>query len=462
MYNGESKRLSRGGIPLEEILKMLEKREYKKLRNTLENMQPADIAELVENVSKDISDKSALLIFRVLPKDLAVDVFSFIDPYEQAKLSGQINIEELEELVNELNFDDKIDFLEELPAQLVKRILKNFHEQERKLINQFLNYPESSAGSIMTIEFIDLKKEMTAKEAIDHIRKTGHVKETIYTCYVIDHSRKLEGIVSLKDIILADEDKKIKDLMEEDILSITTMDDQEEVAEKFKKYDLLSAPVVDLENRLVGIITVDDIIDVIEEENTEDFHKMAAMQPAEQNYMNSSVLSLTRQRLPWLMILMISATLTGAIIEGFESILSQVAALMVFVPMLMGTGGNAGSQSSTLIIRSMALGEIEPKDIIRVIWRELRVSLIVGISLAILNFLRIMIFGSYPPAIALTVSLTIFVTIILAEVIGSALPILAKMLKLDPAIMASPMLTTILDALILLTYFAVSKTILHL
>lgn len=447
---------------MQEILEMLEKREYKKLRAILEDTQPADIAELIEDVSDDVSDKHALLIFRLLPKNLAIEVFSTMDPYEQAKLSGQININELEKLINELNFDDKIDFLEEIPAQLVKRILKNFHEQERKLINQFLNYPEFSAGSLMTIEFIDLKKEMTTKEAIDHIRKTGHVKETIYTCYVIDHSRKLEGIISLKDIILADENQKIKDLMEEDILSITTTDDQEEVAEKFKKYDLLSAPVVDLENRLVGIITVDDIIDVIEEENTEDFHKMAALQPAERDYMNSSVLSLTRQRLPWLMVLMISATLTGAIIEGFESVLSKVAALMVFVPMLTGTGGNAGSQSSTLIIRSMALGEIESKDIIKVIWKELRVSIIVGISLGVLNFLRIMVFESYSPTIALTVSITIFVAIMLAEVIGGSLPILAKMLKLDPAIMASPMLTTILDALILLTYFAISKTILHL
>lgn len=443
---------------MHEILEMIENKEYKRLREELETKQPADIAEILQ----DLSDKNFLLVFRLLPKNMAVDVFSFMDSNYQAKLSEFININELRELVNELNFDDKIDFLEEIPAQLVKRILKNSHEQERKLINQFLNYPEYSAGSLMTIEFIDLKKEMTAKDAINHIRKTGFEKETIYTCYVIDASRKLEGIISLKDIILAKEDKKIKDLMEKDFISITTTEDQEEVAEIFKKYDLLAVPVVDLENRLVGIITVDDIIDVIEEENTEDFHKMAALQPAEKEYMDSSISTLTKQRLPWLMVLMISATFTGAIIENFESVLSKVAALSVFMPMLMGTGGNAGSQSSTLIIRSMALGDVKPRNILKVIWKEFRVSLVVGISLAILNFLRILFFESYEISIALTVSLTMFFTVILAEVIGGTLPILAKALRLDPAIMASPMLSTILDALVLFTYFSISKVILNL
>ena len=443
---------------MHEILEMIENKEYKRLHKELQTKQPADIAEILQ----DLSDKNFLLVFRLLPKDMAVDVFSLMDSNYQAKLSEFININELRELVDELNFDDKIDFLEEIPAQLVKRILKNSHEQERNLINQFLNYPEYSAGSLMTIEFIDLKKEMTAKDAIDHIRKTGFEKETIYTCYVIDASRKLEGIISLKDIILSKEDKKIEDLMEKDFISITTTEDQEEVAEIFKKYDLLAVPVVDLENRLVGIITVDDIIDVIEEENTEDFHKMAALQPAEKEYMDSSIFTLTKQRLPWLMVLMISATFTGAIIESFESVLSKVAALSVFMPMLMGTGGNAGSQSSTLIIRSMALGDVKPGNILKVIWKEFRVSLIVGISLAILNFLRILFFENYEISIAFTVSLTIFFTVILAEVIGGTLPILAKVLRLDPAIMASPMLSTILDALVLFTYFSISKAILNL
>mgnify|MGYP000053935164 FL=1 len=443
---------------MHEILEMIENKEYKRLHKELQTKQPADIAEILQ----DLSDKNFLLVFRLLPKDMAVDVFSLMDSNYQAKLSEFININELRELVDELNFDDKIDFLEEIPAQLVKRILKNSHEQERNLINQFLNYPEYSAGSLMTIEFIDLKKEMTAKDAIDHIRKTGFEKETIYTCYVINASRKLEGIISLKDIILSKEDKKIEDLMEKDFISITTTEDQEEVAEIFKKYDLLAIPVVDLENRLVGIITVDDIIDVIEEENTEDFHKMAALQPAEKEYMDSSIFTLTKQRLPWLMVLMISATFTGAIIESFESVLSKVAALSVFMPMLMGTGGNAGSQSSTLIIRSMALGDVKPGNILKVIWKEFRVSLIVGISLAILNFLRILFFENYKISIAFTVSLTIFFTVILAEVIGGTLPILAKVLRLDPAIMASPMLSTILDALVLFTYFSISKMILNL
>ncbi|SJZ55661.1 magnesium transporter [Garciella nitratireducens] len=443
---------------MHQILEMIENKEYKKLHQKLQTMKPADIAEILHN----LSDKNFLLVFRLLPKDFAIEVFSSMDSNEQAKLSKLINIDELRELVKELNFDDKIDFLEEIPAQLVKRILQNCQEQERTLINQFLNYPEYSAGSLMTIEFVDLKKEMTVKEAIDHIRKTGFKKETIYTCYVIDAFRKLEGIISLKDIILADKNKKIKDLMEKDFISITTTEDQEEIAEIFKKYDLLAVPVVDLENRLVGIITVDDIIDVIEEENTEDFHKMAALQPTEKEYINSEVFSLVKQRLPWLAILMISATFTGSIIEKFESVLSKVTALTVFMPMLMGTGGNAGSQSSTLVIRSIALGEVECEDILKILWKEFRVSLLVGVSLAIVNFARIFFIENYSILIALAVSITLFITIILAEMIGGALPILAKLLRLDPAIMASPVLTTILDTLVLVTYFSISKIILNI
>ncbi|WP_213818192.1 magnesium transporter [Garciella nitratireducens] len=443
---------------MHQILEMIENKEYKKLHQKLQTMKPADIAEILHN----LSDKNFLLVFRLLPKDFAIEVFSSMDSNEQAKLSKLINIDELRELVKELNFDDKIDFLEEIPAQLVKRILQNCQEQERTLINQFLNYPEYSAGSLMTIEFVDLKKEMTVKEAIDHIRKTGFKKETIYTCYVIDAFRKLEGIISLKDIILADKNKKIKDLMEKDFISITTTEDQEEIAEIFKKYDLLAVPVVDLENRLVGIITVDDIIDVIEEENTEDFHKMAALQPTEKEYINSEIFSLVKQRLPWLAILMISATFTGSIIEKFESVLSKVTALTVFMPMLMGTGGNAGSQSSTLVIRSIALGEVECEDILKILWKEFRVSLLVGVSLAIVNFARIFFIENYSILIALAVSITLFITIILAEMIGGALPILAKLLRLDPAIMASPVLTTILDTLVLVTYFSISKIILNI
>lgn len=444
---------------MQEILEMLENREFKKLRMKIENKKPADIAELIE---EELSEKNGLLLFRLLPKDLAVDVFSLIKPFYQAKLSSLIKINELRELINELNFDDKIDFLEEIPANLVKKILQQSHDSERKLINQFLNYPEYSAGSLMTIEYIDLKKEMTAGSAIEHIRKIGYKKETIYTCYVINNYRKLEGIVSLKDIILADESELIGDLMEEDFLSIITTEDQEEVAELFKKYDLLVLPIVDLEQRLVGIITVDDIIDVIEEENTEDFHRMAALQPTEVSYMDSSVYSLAKQRLPWLMILMISATLTGNIIHSYENTLSQVAALMVFIPMLMDTGGNAGSQSSTLIIRGMALAEVDTKDILKIVWKELGISLLVGFSLSAVNFLRVFYFEKYSFEIALTVSITLLVTIVLAKIIGSALPIIAKTLRLDPAIMAGPIITTILDSLVLITYFGVASSILHL
>ncbi|MCR1899996.1 magnesium transporter [Irregularibacter muris] len=443
---------------MKEILDRIENKNFKSLQKYLIEQQPADIAEYM----KELSDKNSLLVFRLLPKDLATEVFSFMDVYYQTRFSELIKIDELREIVDDLYFDDKIAFLEELPANLVKKILQNTHEQERRLINQFLNYPEFSAGSLMTIEFVDLKKQMTVATAIKHIRETGYDKETIYTCYVIDKFRKLEGVISLRDILVADEDEKISELMETEFISIHTKEDQEEVAEIFKKYDFLALPVVDSENRLVGIITVDDIVDVIEEENTEDFHKMAALQPTEEEYLDSSILSLARKRIPWLLILMISATFTGAIMDGYEALLQQIVALMVFVPMLMGTGGNAGSQSSTLVVRGMALGEITPSDIFKVVWKEIRVSLIVGSTLALLNFLRIYYIEKYPFNISLTVSLTLIITVILAKVIGSTLPIGAKALKMDPAVMASPLITTILDALVLITYFTVAGSILHL
>ncbi|MFZ7120061.1 MAG: magnesium transporter [Eubacteriaceae bacterium] len=434
---------------MERILLLIDEKKFNELRNYLKTLHPLDIAESME----ELHNKYSLLIFRLLPKDLAVEVFSHMDTSYQAKFSELIKEDELRELVNELNFDDKIDYLEEIPAVLVKKILKNTPEGERKLINQFFNYPEYSAGSLMTIEFIDFKKQISVKNSIDRIRKIGYDKETIYTCYVTNNSRKLEGIISLKELILADESTVIEDIMHSDFISVTTTTDQEYVVEMFQKYDLLAMPVVDLENRLVGIITVDDIIDVIEEEVTEDFHLMAGMQATEDNYLNSSVISLVKKRFPWLAILMVSAALTRSIMESYQSLIASVALLSASIPMLMGTSGNAGSQVSTLMVRSIALGDVEFRDIFKVLWKELRVSLIIGFGLAILNFISMYYISSYELELSLIVSATLVTTITLAKLVGSSLPILAKKLGLDPAIMANPMISTILDALVLITYF---------
>ncbi len=355
-----------------------------------------------------------------------------------------------------------IDIIEEMPANVVKKILKNTKEEERLLINQFLNYPENSAGSLMTIEYVDLKKEMTVKEAIDHIKETGVDKETIYTCYVTDKNRKLEGLVSLRKLVISDDDKTVDEIMERDIIYVNTHDDQEEIAYLFKKYDLMAIPVVDKEGRLTGIITIDDIVDVIEQENTEDFQKMAAMSPSEQEYLETSTLSLAKHRITWLLILMISATFTGSIIRKFEEVLQSVVILAAYIPMLMDTGGNAGAQASTLIIRGMALGEIEIKDILKVIWKELRVSTIVGVILSLVNFMRIYFIDKVSLKVAITVCSTLFFTVVLAKIVGAILPIGARKLKLDPAIMASPLITTIVDAVALILYFSMASWILGL
>ncbi|MFZ7130802.1 MAG: magnesium transporter [Eubacteriales bacterium] len=436
---------------MEMIVLLIDEKRFTELKDYLITMHPPDIAEVMEK----LNSKYSLLVFRLLPKDLAVDVFSHMESSYQARFSELIREEELREIVNDLYFDDKIDYLEEIPAVLVKKILQNTPESERKLINQFLNYPEYSAGSIMTIEFIDLKKQMTVKNSIERIRKIGYDKETIYTCYVTDHSRKLEGIISLKELILANEDVQIKEIMHEDFISVTTTTDQEYVAEMFQKYDLLAMPVVDLENRLVGIITVDDIIDVIEEEVTEDFHLMAGMQATEEPYLETSVIHLVRKRFPWLAVLMISAALTRSIMENYQTILDKIAILSVNIPMLMGTSGNAGSQASTLMVRSIALGDVQFSDILKVFWKELRVSLLIGLGLSVLNFISMYFIGKYPLIYTSIVSITLVVTIALAKIIGTMLPILAKKIGLDPAIMANPMISTILDALVLITYFTI-------
>ncbi len=440
-------------MDFERIKALLADKNFSLLQEELINMQAADVAEFLE----DLEVKIALLVFRLLHKEMATDVFSYLSHDRQSELLMLVNEKEFTEIIDDLYFDDKIDLLEEMPAYVVKKILRNASETERRLINQFLNYPDNSAGSLMTIEFVDLKKEMLVKDALDRIRRIALDKETIYTCYAINAHRVLEGIVSLKDLVLAPLDKKVADVMQKEVIFVNTYDDQEYIADIVKKYDLLSVPVVDNEQRLVGIITIDDIVDVIEEENTEDFHRMAALEPMEEEYLSASIFGLARKRIVWMMVLMLSATLTSFIIQKYNVALSAVISLAAYIPMLTGTGGNAGAQASTLSIRSIALGEVGFKDIFKVIWTEMRVSFLVGITLAIINFLRILFLE---PAlqdntfsIAITVSATMLITVMIAKMIGGTLPILAKQLKLDPAIMATPVISTIVDALTLLVYF---------
>jgi magnesium transporter len=436
-------------MDFDKVNKLLLEKNYPALKIELENIQAADIAEFLEG----LEEKQALLLFRLLSKETAVQVFSYLSVEKQVELCSIVNEKELSDILKDLYFDDKIDLLEEMPANVVKKILRNTSEVERKLINQFLMYPEYSAGSLMTIEFVDLKKEMLVKDALERIRKTALDKETIYTCYVMDEERHLEGIVSLKDLVLSPPDKKVGEIMYADPISVNTHDDQEYIADIFKKYDLLAVPVIDNEHRLVGIITVDDIVDVIEEETTEDFHRMAAVQPIEGEYLDIGVLTLARKRLPWLLVLMVSATFAGYIIRNFEEALKSVIVLAAFIPMLMDTGGNAGAQASTLVIRSIVLGEIEFKDTLKVIWKEIRISLVLGIILASVNFLRLVFLEHQAIPVSLTVSITLLLTVIIAKVIGGSLPLFAKKLKLDPAIMASPLITTIVDTVTLAIYF---------
>ncbi|NLJ91231.1 MAG: magnesium transporter, partial [Clostridiales bacterium] len=401
-----------------------------------------------------------LIVFRILPKDLASDIFTHMTSELQKYVIDSITDTEAISIIESLFMDDAIDFLEEMPSNVVKRILKNTDAKTRVVINQFLNYPEDSAGSIMTIEYVDLKKEMTVKEALAYIKQNGIDKETIENCYVINNNRILEGVISLRKIVLSDESTVIKDIMETDVISINTHDDQEYVASLFKDYNYNVMPVVDNERRLVGIITVDDVIDVIDQEVTEDLQKMAAMQPSEKEYLKTNNWTLARHRIPWLLILMISATFTGGIITKYQDALESVMILAAFIPMLMDTGGNSGSQSSTLVIRGLALGEIMPRDIFKVLWKELCISGIVGVILAFANLLRLYYIERTGILIALTVSISLFVTVVLSKVVGGLLPIVAKKFKADPAIMAGPLITTIVDAVTLTIYFTIASWLL--
>ncbi|MBB2183303.1 magnesium transporter [Lachnospiraceae bacterium MD1] len=438
------------------ILNLIEQGKYADVREKIVHMNVVDIAQLFE----ELDHQKLIIVFRILPKEIASGVFSYIPNELQKFIIEYITDKEIKNILDELFFDDTIDFLEEMPSNIVKKVIKNTDEETRKLINQFLNYPEDSAGSIMTIEFVDLKKEMSVRQAIQHIKETGVDKETINTCYVIDNKRKLEGVISIRKLILSEDSIILKDIMERDVVYINTYDDQEKIASLFKKYDFLSMPVVDQECRLVGIVTIDDIIDIIDQENTEDFQKMAAIQPSEKEYLKTSSLVLAKHRIIWLLILMISATITGRIIRKYDNVLQSVLVLTSFIPMLMDTGGNAGSQSSALIIRGLALGDINLKDVLKVLWKEIKVGFLVGLVLSSVNFIRLFCFEKTELLISVTVTITLFFTVLFAKVVGGILPIMAKKLRIDPAIMASPLITTIVDAVVLIIYFSIATWLL--
>lgn len=446
----------------ETIRVLLEERKFNTLRDILTTMKPYDIAAIFE----ELQDEKTPILFRILPKELAAETFVEMDDETQEFLIHGLSDSELKEVVDELFVDDAVDLIEEMPANVVKRILRQADKDMRKQINELLKYPEDSAGSIMTTEFIILRPDMTAEMAIKRIRRTGVDKETIYTCYVTDNNGRLIGISTVKDLLLADDDDLVKDLMEENVISVNTLDDQEQVAQMFSNYNFLALPVVDNENRLVGIVTIDDAIDVIQEEATEDIEKMAAVLPSDKPYMKTSVWGIYRKRIPWLLVLMLSATFTSAIISSFEGALASVIVLSSFIPMITGSGGNAGSQASVSVIRALSLGEIEFKSMFRVLWKELRVSILCGATLAAANFVKLIIFdlNGNPNAfiIALVVSLTLLGTIMMAKLVGSSLPLLASKIGFDPAVMANPLISTVCDSLSLLIYFGIATSILNI
>ena len=446
------------------LLKMLEEKKYATLRDILVTMNPSDVAGLFDG----LEDKQIPLMYRLLPKELAAETFVEMEPEAQELLIRGFSDNELKEVLDELYVDDAADLVEEMPANVVKRILKQADPEMRSSINQILRYPEYSAGSIMTTEYVSLRPHMTVEEAILRIRRQGVDKETIYTCYVTAKDRRLLGLVTVKDLLLADDDEtEIEEIMLTNLISVTTKTDQEEVARMFSKYNFLALPVVDGENRMVGIVTFDDAMDVMEEEATEDMELMSGMTPSEKPYLRSSAFELFKNRIPWLMLMMVSATFTGLIITSFEGALAAQVALTAFIPMLMGTGGNSGSQSSVTVIRALSLGELKSQDVLLVLWKELRTAIMCGIALAMVCFAKIwlvdhLLFGNNDITLMvdLVVCLALAVTVVVAKIVGCLLPIGAKALKLDPAVMASPFISTIVDALSLLVYFLFAKMVL--
>lgn len=449
----------------DELQRLLDERNMKQLKASLEEMNEFDVAEFLT----ELDDSRMPMVFRLLSKETAAEVFANFDVPEQKLIINSITDSELSAIVEELYLDDAVDMMEELPANVVKRVMRTATPETRNLINQYLRYPENSAGSIMTAEFIDLKKNMSVRDSIARIRRIGEDTETIYICFVTAADRTLEGIVSVKDLLLNGDDTVIEDIMDRNVIFAVTTDDQETVSEKFSDYDLMALPVVDKENRLVGIITVDDVIDVMEQEATEDFNIMAGILPSDKPYMRTGTLEIWKNRIPWLLFLMLSATFTSMILTSFEDALAVQAALVAFIPMLMGTGGNSGAQASTAVIRSLSLGDTEPSDCLKVMWKELRVSALCGITLGAVNFVKMllvdgMLLGNdgVTVLVAMVVSLSIVFIVVFAKVVGSSLPLLAEKLGLDPAVMANPLISTVTDAVSLLIYLYIAKLFLHI
>lgn len=442
----------------EQLDELLDSRQFRLLRETMSEMNEVDIAEFIE----DLDAERKVLVYRMLPKELAADVFSFLEVEDQEHIINSITDYELGKIVEDLYVDDAVDMLEELPAIVVKRVLQNATPETRALINQFLQYPENSAGSIMTAEYIGLKRNMTVEQAFAYIRENGVDKETIYTCFVTDSKRCLQGVVTVKDLLMNPYGTMIKDIMDENVICAVTTEDQEKIVDTFNKYDLLCLPVVDHEDRLVGIVTVDDVVEVMEQEATEDFEKMAAMMPSEKPYLKMGAFELAKNRIPWLVVLLFISLITGTILTHYQNAWSVMPLLICFVPMLMDTGGNCGDQSSTLTIRGMAVGDIELNDILRIVWKELRVGFLCGIVLAAVSFVWMLI--RYPGQLMLNLAivLTLILTVVLSKIIGCVLPMLAKRLRMDPAMMAAPLITTIVDACSLLIYFRIACSLLEL
>ena len=448
---------------IEEIIELIEEKKYSRLRSILLENNAVDIAEMIENVNDRLGLDKAILTFRMLPKDVSVEVFAYLPEEDQVEVINGITQREIDHIIEELAFDDMIDLLEELPANLVDKILLNTTKEERKLINTFLNYPENSAGSLMTIDYIDFKADMTVRECLAHIKEVGLDSETVYTCYVMDRDRMLLGVVSLRALVMADGDEIVSDIMHDDPLSINVLTDQEEVSNIFKRYGILALPVVDKEGRLVGIITVDDIFDVIDDEVTEDFQRMAGVTgDSDEDYLDMSVFKHARNRLPWLFILMISYIFTGNIIANVENLVAAIPALVIYMPMVMGTGGNSGSQSATLVIRGLATEDIEVKDFLRVLWKEFRTSIIVGVVLSLLNMARVVFLDKRGFLVALTVSASMCLVVMVAKMVGSMLPIIAKRVGIDPALMAGPLVSSLTDMISLAIYFQMATLILNL
>jgi len=447
----------------DELEKLLDERNMKQLKSHLEEMNEFDVAEFLS----ELDSNRMPMVFRLLSKETAAEVFANFDTPEQELIINSITDSELSAIIEELYLDDAVDMMEELPANVVRRVMRTATPETRNLINQYLRYPENSAGSIMTSEFVDLKKNMTVKDSIARIRRIGEDKETIYICFVMSSDRKLEGVVSVKDLLLNTDETIIEDIMDTNVIFAVTADDQETVSEKFSDYDLMALPVVDKENRLVGIITVDDVIDVMEQETTEDFEIMAGILPSDKPYTRTGTFEIWKNRIPWLLFLMLSATFTSMILTSFEDALAVQAALVAFIPMLMGTGGNSGAQASTAVIRSLSLGDTEPADCFRVMWKEFRVAMLCGITLGTVNFAKMLLVDGMllrndgvTIAVAAVVSLSVVFIVMFAKVVGSSLPLLAEKLGLDPAVMANPLISTLTDAVSLLIYLYIAKLLL--